>query len=110
MRFDLRGHREIIHDLVFTPDGLTLASASHDRSVRLWSIRNGQELISLTQEGGVYQTAFSADGRIMAVGTYSSRGTNNVFNVHLIQVPLLEEIKSARQNQILPNGNLTRSP
>jgi len=37
----LKGHRDWVSAIAFSPDGQTLASASLDRSVKLWSLKTG---------------------------------------------------------------------
>jgi WD40 repeat protein len=104
-RFDLRGHTDFVMWVCFTPDGQTLASASHDRTIKLWSIETGQELLSLPQAAGVFQTVFSGDGRILAAGTYGSEGTNYLTNVKLIRAPSLEEIAAAEAKDKLSSDS-----
>ena len=66
-RFLLVGHSERVTDLAFAPDGRTLATASLDRTVRLWSVASGQELLVLDgHTGPVRAVAFSPDGRMLA--------------------------------------------
>ncbi len=74
-RRELIGHQDYVTDLAFAPDGRTLATASHDHTVRLWSVASAQELLVLQgQTGPILAVAFSADGRALAACGNSSDG------------------------------------
>jgi WD40 repeat protein len=34
---ELKGHKELVYGVAFTPDGKTLATAGFDHEVKLWS-------------------------------------------------------------------------
>jgi WD40 repeat protein len=59
----LVGHTGYIRDLRYSPDGATIATASWDRSVRVWDASTGQNLRVLNGHSDrVSQAAFSPDG------------------------------------------------
>ena len=49
--------------VALSPDGQRLASGSYDKTVKIWDIANGQELLSLKGHGSwVMSVTFSPDG------------------------------------------------
>jgi WD40 repeat protein len=66
----LQGHDDAIRDLVFTPDGSRLVSASADGSVRVWNLETGATLCELKNHWDwVDSLDISADGsRLVSAG------------------------------------------
>jgi len=90
VKASLIGHRDAVISIAFDPSGKLVATGSQDQTISLWSSESGQQLISLSAEGG-YATcvAFSADGKMLAA--VSSDGSVRVWNVsNLDQVKQLE--------------------
>ncbi|CAJ0932145.1 unnamed protein product, partial [Mesorhabditis belari] len=69
----LTGHQQLVNQVVFSPDTRTVASASFDKSIKLWCGRTGKYLSSLRGHvQAVYQIAWSADSRLLVSGSADS--------------------------------------
>ena len=70
----LEGHTSRITELVFSSDGATLASASEDRTIRLWDVTTGTHKHTLTGHNShIYSIAFSPDGSTLASGSRNGK-------------------------------------
>jgi WD40 repeat protein len=65
----LTGHSADVVSLVFSPDGRRLATASYDRTVKLWDMQTGQDVFTLLgHTAGAVSVAFSPDGNQIVTG------------------------------------------
>jgi WD40 repeat protein len=81
LQIDPGGHKALIKDIVFTPDGRSIVSAGDDKLIRVWDIETGQTVRTLRgqigagHEGKIYAMALSPDGQWLAAGGFMA-GSN----------------------------------
>jgi WD40 repeat protein/uncharacterized caspase-like protein len=91
----LKGHPMTISDIQFSPDGKILASASWDKTIKLWRVEDGQLLNTLANhQDTLTSIAFSPDGQKLVSGS-----EDNTINLWKIEDEKGELIKTIRGHQ-----------
>jgi WD40 repeat protein len=74
------GHRHVVYQIAFSPDGKRIASASWDKTIKVWDSVTGQEAFTLSgHTDAVYSVAFSPDRKHLASG--SNDRTLRIWNI-----------------------------
>jgi WD40 repeat protein len=103
------GHAGTITTMTFSPHNTLLTTGSQDGTVKLWSVRTGQLLRSLSVSSyWVYSVAFSPNGCTVAAGS----GDHNIYRWDLdtnTQLPPVNAPASFRAVAFSPDGTLLTS-
>jgi WD40 repeat protein len=66
----LEGHNDYVRSVSISPDGKILASGSGDKTIKLWDLETGQEILTLTGHNDyIRSVSISPDGKILASGS-----------------------------------------
>ncbi|MGD2085055.1 MAG: TIR domain-containing protein [Candidatus Aminicenantes bacterium] len=70
LKHTLKGHSNLIRGLAWSPDGVLLASASEDKTIRIWNTETGELYKTLTEhQREVQSLSWSPDGKILTSGS-----------------------------------------
>ena len=73
------GHSYLINTIAISPDDKILASGSQDKTVKIWNILSGKELMTFTNfPGGVKSVGFSPNGKLLASISNKELRVNNL--------------------------------
>jgi WD40 repeat protein len=70
LRSTLPASKEAVRNLVFAPDGKTIASAGGQGEVALWDVASRKQVFALPPHGQVYGLAFTPDSKRLLVPSY----------------------------------------
>jgi WD40 repeat protein len=69
VRLRLTAHTDVVWAVKISPDGMKIASASLDKTVMIWSIQSGKQLLTFKgHKDKVYAIAWSPDSKFVASG------------------------------------------
>lgn len=77
----LPGHSDSVTGVLFSPDGQRLATASIDRTVLLWDIKTGEQIMTLSghRAGGILEIAINSTGTRIATAGWD--GTARIWDI-----------------------------
>jgi WD40 repeat protein len=95
-------HTNSIASVSYSPDGKLIASASWDKTARVWNAATGQQVAEIPHGSIVVATAFSPDGLWMASGSLT--GTIMVWSAKLEKVQYTFQVESVGSLVFSPDG------
>ena len=78
----LSGHTDTVRGVAFSPDGTRLATASWDKTAKVWEVSSGREVLTLSgHTDKVSGIAFSPDGTRLATASHDRTVRVHALNI-----------------------------
>jgi WD40 repeat protein/tetratricopeptide (TPR) repeat protein len=101
----LEGHTDGVTSVSFSPDGQRIASASKDKTIKLWDLKNRQDVKTFVQHtDAVTSVSFSPDGQVIA--SASKDKTVKLWNLDGTLLKDLKHNQSVINVIFSPNGKM----
>ncbi len=80
---DFKEPIDLLYGVALSPDGKTLAAATLDKEVKLWSVETGKEVtvIVTDHKDGAIDVVFSPDGKLLATGGGRKDGSIRLWDI-----------------------------
>ncbi|OCQ95341.1 hypothetical protein BCD64_25670 [Nostoc sp. MBR 210] len=100
------GHTSDVCGIAFSPDGKTIATSSHDKTIKLWHIQTSQLICTLSEGlSAPYGLAFSPDGKTLYANDWQEIKIWNLENQQQIRT-LKGHTDATLSLVVAPDGTL----
>ena len=112
LKAELKGHRDAVLSVAYSPDGRYIVSAGNGRKARIWNAYTCQLRSQLTGHvHGIDSAVYSPDGRTIVTGGVRSDGALRVWDAHMFSEKRLIEGHTAAADALAysPDGKIIAS-